>query len=331
MSDAERAMTALLGLMERLRNPDNGCPWDQKQTFATIAPYTIEEAYEVADAIEKGDPAQIRDELGDLLFQVVFHAQMARERGWFDFAQVASGIHEKLVRRHPHVFGGASIGGDAELSRNWEELKARERAEAASKRGGVGVASGVGGAAMHGRAGIAGDGVHGGSDGGVGSAIDRGADGAREVGYEGASGEISALADVPRGLPALIRAAKLGKRAGRVGFDWPDARGVREKVTEELQEVAAAVAAAGGGSSPEVVEEMGDVLFALANWSRHLKLDAEEALRAANSKFERRFRDMETLARERGLALERLSPEEWEGLWEEAKQAEREAAGARGG
>jgi MazG family protein len=280
MSEAERAMTALLELMARLRNPATGCPWDQKQTFATIAPYTIEEAYEVADAIERGDPLKIRDELGDLLFQVVFHAQMAQERGWFDFAQVASGIHEKLVRRHPHVFGGASASGEEALSKNWEELKARERAEAGG-------------------------------------------------------GEAGTLDDVPRGLPALIRAAKLGKRAGRVGFDWPDARGVREKVTEELQEVDAAVAAAGGGagagSSPEVVEEMGDVLFALANWSRHLKLDAEEALRAANSKFERRFRDMEALARERGLALERLSPEEWEGLWEEAKQAEREAAGARGG
>jgi ATP diphosphatase len=324
MSDAERAMTALLELMERLRNPHNGCPWDQKQTFATIAPYTIEEAYEVADAIEKGDPAQIRDELGDLLFQVVFHAQMARERGWFDFAQVASGIHDKLVRRHPHVFGGASVGGEAELSRNWEELKAWERAEAASKRGGAGVAG------EH-----AGDGARGGGNGGVGSAADLGTEGARAVGDAGASGEISALADVPRGLPALIRAAKLGKRAGRVGFDWPDARGVREKVTEELQEVDAAVAAwgggAGAGSSPEVVEEMGDLLFAVANWSRHLKLDAEEALRAANSKFERRFRDMEALARERGLALEQLSPPEWEGLWEEAKQAEREAAGARGG
>jgi len=307
MSDAERAMTALLELMERLRDPHNGCPWDQKQTFATIAPYTIEEAYEVADAIEKGDPAQIRSELGDLLFQVVFHAQMARERGWFDFAQVASGIHEKLVRRHPHVFGGVSVGSEAELSRSWEELKARERAEAAARRSGTG--------------------ADGGSDGGGGSA--------GVLGEAGASEAISALADVPRGLPALIRAAKLGKRAGRVGFDWPDARGVREKVTEELQEVDAAVAAAGGGagagSSPEVVEEMGDLLFALANWSRHLKLDAEAALRAANSKFERRFQDMEALARDRGLALEGLSPEEWEGLWLEAKQAEREAAGARRG
>ena len=286
MSEAERAMTALLELMARLRDPRNGCPWDQKQTFTTIAPYTIEEAYEVADAIERGDPVQIRDELGDLLFQVVFHAQMAQERGWFDFAQVAGAIHEKLVRRHPHVFGGASVAGEAELSKNWEELKARERAAVAARRG------------------VAEAGVRAGeTDGG------------------GASGEVSALADVPRGLPALIRASKLGKRAGRVGFDWPDAQGVREKVSEELREVDAAIAT---GSSAEVVEEMGDLLFAVANWSRHLKLDAEEALRAANSKFERRFRDMEDLARRRGLALEGLNPQEWEGLWQEAKFSERQ-------
>ena len=286
MSEAERAMTALLELMARLRDPRNGCPWDQKQTFATIAPYTIEEAYEVADAIERGDPVQIRDELGDLLFQVVFHAQMAQERGWFDFAQVAGAIHEKLVRRHPHVFGGASVAGEAELSRNWEELKARERAAVAARRG------------------VAEAGVR-----------------AGEADSGGAPGEVSALADVPRGLPALIRASKLGKRAGRVGFDWPDAQGVREKVSEELREVDAAIAT---GSSAEVVEEMGDLLFAVANWSRHLKLDAEEALRAANSKFERRFRDMEDLARRRGLALEGLNPQEWEGLWQEAKFSERQ-------
>jgi ATP diphosphatase len=285
MSEAERAMTALLELMARLRNPRNGCPWDQKQTFATIAPFTIEEAYEVADAIERGDPQQIRDELGDLLFQVVFHAQMAQERGWFDFAQVAGAIHEKLVRRHPHVFGDVNVAGEAELSKNWEELKAQERAAEAARRGGA-------------------------ETGGAG-----------EAGSGGAPGAVSALADVPRGLPALIRAAKLGKRAGRVGFDWPDARGVREKVSEELREVDAAIAA---GSSAEVAEEIGDLLFAMANWSRHLKLDAEEALRAANSKFERRFRDMEGLARERGLALEDLNPEEWEGLWQEAKFSERQ-------
>jgi nucleoside triphosphate diphosphatase len=261
MSEAE-AIRALIDLMARLRDPENGCPWDQKQTFATIAPYTIEEAYEVADAIGKGDPEQIRDELGDLLFQVVFHARMAEERGWFDFAQVAGSIHDKLVRRHPHVFGGKTVANEAELSRSWEEQKARER------------------------------------------------------------GNVSALEDVPRGLPALVRAAKLGKRAGRVGFDWPDARGVRDKVLEELQEVDAALAASGGSGTPAVVEEMGDLLFAVANWSRHLKFDAEEALRAANSKFERRFRAMETLARARGVALEGLSAEEWERLWQEAKNCE---------
>jgi nucleoside triphosphate diphosphatase len=262
MSDAAaRSLTALLELMARLRDPNTGCPWDQKQTFATIAPFTIEEAYEVADAIERGDPKQLRDELGDLLFQVVFHAQMAQERGWFDFAQVAAAIHEKLVRRHPHVFAGKNVHSDAELSRNWEEQKARERAAGGN--------------------------------------------------------EVSALADVPRGLPALTRAAKLGKRAGRVGFDWPEASGVRDKVLEEFGEVDAAVVS---GQSAAVVEEIGDLLFAVANWSRHLRVDAEEALRAANSKFERRFQAMESLARARGLALDGLSPEAWEGLWQEAKK-----------
>lgn len=293
MSQAERAIAALIDLMARLRDPENGCPWDQKQTFATIAPYTIEEAYEVADAIETGEPQKIRDELGDLLFQVVFHARMAEERGWFDFAQVARSIHDKLVRRHPHVFAGKAVDNESELSRNWEEQKARER------------------------------------------------------------GNVSALADVPRGLPALVRAAKLGKRAGRVGFDWPDAQGVRDKVLEELGEVDGALAAGGGdapdagsvslgvgaagnagaaggggagavgrAASPAVVEEIGDLLFAVANWSRHLQVDAEEALRAANSKFERRFGEMETFARERGLTLEGLSAPAWEHLWQQAKKCE---------
>jgi MazG family protein len=274
MSEAETAINALIALMARLRDPQTGCPWDVKQTFATVAPYTIEEAYEVADAIEKGDPTQLRDELGDLLFQVVFHARMAQERGWFDFAQVAGAIHEKLVRRHPHVFGGQNVSGEAELSRAWEEQKARERA----------------------------------------------------AGGAGGSESVSALADVPRGLPALVRAAKLGKRAGRVGFDWESAAQVRDKVLEELAEVDAALAAAAIGTtnSAAVVEEMGDLLFAVANWSRHLQFDAEEALRAANSKFERRFRDMESLARERGLSLETLSPQQWENFWAESKLRERQ-------
>ena len=260
MADAKQALENLLTLMARLRDPQHGCPWDLEQTFATIAPFTIEEAYEVADAIERGDRGQLRDELGDLLFQVVFHARMAEERGWFGFADIAGSIHDKLVRRHPHVFAGAQLAAH-ELPREWEAQKARERAQTA------------------------------GSDGG---------------------GE-GALAGVPRALPALTRAAKLGRRAARVGFDWPDARGVRDKVTEELAELDAAT----GGEAQ--AEELGDLLFAIANLSRHLGIDTEGALRAANTKFERRFARMEQLAAERRRALESLSAEEWDQLWREAK------------
>jgi ATP diphosphatase len=272
MSDPQRALEALITLMARLRDPQRGCPWDREQTFATIAPYTIEEAYEVADAIERGDHEQLRDELGDLLFQVVFHARMAEERGWFDFASVAESIHAKLVRRHPHVFAGA-VTEAQHLGREWEAHKARERAQAAA----------------HGD-------------------------------------ERGTLAGVPQALPALMRAMKLGRRAARVGFDWPDAAGARAKVAEELGELDAALAARSdaalaGVDAPnsEAADELGDVLFAVVNLSRHLHLDAEAALRAANAKFERRFRCMERLARERGLALERLSAPEWDELWREAK------------
>jgi MazG family protein len=258
MSDPQRALEALITLMARLRDPQRGCPWDRKQTFATIAPYTIEEAYEVADAIERGDRERLRDELGDLLFQVVFHARMAEERGWFDFADIAESIHAKLVRRHPHVFAGAAID-ERDLGREWEAQKAREREQAATH------------------------------------VDDRGA-----------------LAGVPGALPALSRAAKLGRRAARVGFDWPDAAGARAKVDEELGELDAA-------SDAEAGAELGDLLFAVVNLSRHLQLDAEAALRGANAKFERRFRRMERLALERGLALERLSAAEWDELWEQAK------------
>jgi ATP diphosphatase len=267
MSDAERATTALLQLMARLRDPVQGCPWDREQTFATIAPFTIEEAYEVADAIDRNDPQQLRDELGDLLFQIVFHSRMAQERGWFDFAGVATSIHDKLVRRHPHVFAGAAVEGIESQTRNWEELKARERADAASRQ---------------------------------------------------KSPDHSALADVPKALPALARAAKLGRRAARVGFDWQEPGQVRDKVIEELAEVDEALAA----NAPErVTEELGDLLFAIANWTLHLKIDPEEALRAANAKFERRFRHMESLAAADGTKLESLSPAAWEDLWRKAKQA----------
>jgi ATP diphosphatase len=276
-ADAGKAMAALIELMARLRDPQRGCPWDREQTFRTIAPYTIEEAYEVADAVERGEPGKLRDELGDLLFQVVFHARMAEEKGWFDFAAVAGGIREKLIRRHPHVFEAADAVADAgELSKVWEEQKARERAEAAR---------------------IA------------------------------AAGDHSALADVPRALPALTRAAKLGRRAARVGFDWENASQVRDKVLEEVREIEDALAdgAHSGAERPEsgppnrLAEELGDLLFAVANWGLHLDIEPEQALRAANEKFERRFRRMEALAAERGLELGALSAQEWDALWRQAK------------
>jgi nucleoside triphosphate diphosphatase len=254
VSGSEDPVVALLAVMARLRDAERGCPWDREQTFQSIAPYTIEEAYEVADAIDRNDPQALRDELGDLLFQVVFHARMAQERGWFDFPAVARAIHDKLVRRHPHVFGDVRIENAEELTKLWENAKARER----------------------------------------------GAD-------------ASVIDDIPHALPALARAAKLGRRAGTVGFDWPDAAAVRHKVAEELGELEAA-------EGDAVAEELGDVLFSVANLSRHLKVDPEEALRAANRKFEQRFRRMEALAAERGLVLGSLSPDSWEELWTEAKK-----------
>ena len=264
------AMSALLELMARLRDPQHGCPWDREQTFRTIAPYTIEEAYEVADAVERGEPRKLRDELGDLLFQVVFHARMAQEKGWFDFAAVARAIHEKLVRRHPHVFQDAGLAADVgQLSRIWEEHKARERAEAAG---------------------------------------------------DAATADHSALADVPRALPALSRAAKLGRRAARVGFDWEHPSQVRAKVLEEVREIDAELAAGADSSSASLVEELGDLLFAVANWGLHLKIDPEEALRAANAKFERRFRRMEALAAAGGSPLQTLDAAQWDVLWRQAKR-----------
>jgi len=265
------AMSALLALMARLRDPQRGCPWDREQTFSTIAPYTLEEAYEVADAVERGEPDKLREELGDLLFQVVFHARMAEEKGWFDFAQVAGGIREKLIRRHPHVFEDQEPAADAgELSRIWEEQKARERAQAAG---------------------------------------------------EGAAADHSALADVPRALPALTRAAKLGRRAARVGFDWENPSQVRDKVLEEVGEIDEALAGPGDpGDRGRLAEEVGDLLFAAANWSLHLDIDPEQALRQANGKFERRFRRMEALAAAQGAPLQGLDAAQWDALWRQAKR-----------
>lgn len=264
----------LLAIMERLRAP-NGCPWDRRQTFSSIAPYTIEEAYEVADAIERGDLQHLKEELGDLLFQVVFHAQIASEAGEFDFEAVAAAIGDKLVRRHPHVFAQIGALTAAEQSIAWEDAKAHER---------------------------------------------RAADGAPD----GAGG--GALGGVPQALPALMRAYKLSKRAARVGFDWEHAGQTADKVAEELAEVrdAANRTAADGAPAPsrEIFEEVGDLLFAAANLARKLDVDAEAALRAANAKFERRFRAMEFLAAQRGEEFAAMNLAAQERLWQEVKRGE---------
>jgi MazG family protein len=285
----------LLAIMERLRGAD-GCPWDRVQTFASIAPYTIEESYEVADAIEQGDMVHLKDELGDLLFQVVFHARIAEEAGHFDFDAVAAAICDKLVRRHPHVFGRAeapAIGIEtaqtaAVQSAAWEEIKARERAAAATSAT----------AAMSATA------------------------------PTSAAAAPSALDGVPLALPALMRAFKLSRRAARVGFDFERAQESADKVAEELAEVREAIAAANAADESDtaaprkVFEEVGDLLFAAANLARKLDVDAEAALRAANLKFERRFHGMERLAAHRGEDFGALSLAAQEALWQEVKRAD---------
>jgi nucleoside triphosphate diphosphatase len=249
-------ITPLTDIMARLRNRETGCPWDIEQNFASIAPYTIEEAYEVADAIERNDLDALKDELGDLLLQVVFHSQMASELGVFDMQDVVNGICDKMVRRHPHVFAGASANSH-EVPDNWEAIKADERS-----------------------------------------------------GDE----DNSALAGVALALPALLRAQKIQKRAARTGFDWPDQSGAREKIIEELDEVKEATSIA------HVTEEIGDLLFAVVNFARFHKVDAEFALKQASAKFERRFRDMEMSA---GDAFAGLTLDEKEALWQQAKAKEK--------
>jgi MazG family protein len=262
------ALGELLAIMARLRGVD-GCPWDREQTFATIAPYTIEEAYEVAAAVESGNMGNLRDELGDLLLQVVFHAQIASEAGHFDFQAVATSIGRKLIRRHPHVFAAAGAPRSAqEQTAVWENIKAGERS-------------------------------------------------ARAV------GAVSHLDGVPQALPALMRAEKLSKRAAYAGFDFEVAAHAGDKVAEELAEVRAAAADnAASSPTPEVIEEVGDLLFAAANLARKLNVDPEAALRAANAKFERRFRGMEALAARSGQALQNLDLDAQERLWQEFKRGE---------
>ena len=255
----------LINIMAALRTPETGCPWDLEQSFATIAPYTIEEAYEVADAIAQGNLASLKEELGDLLFQVVFHARMAEEQGAFDFNEVVQGLSDKMEARHPHVFGTHVIETAEQQTQNWEVMKAKE---SAAKR----------------------------------------------------ADDPSLLADIPLALPALMRAEKLTKRAARVGFDWPSLNEVFEKLTEEIGETQEAIAE---GDQAHIEEEIGDVLFVLANLARKAKVDPEVALRSANAKFERRFRWIEEALQRDGKSPETSSLEEMDGLWISAKRHER--------
>ncbi len=263
MSRGRTDIAELLTVMARLRDPEGGCPWDLEQDFATIAPYTIEEAYEVAEAIEHGDRDELREELGDLLFQVVYHAQMAREAGWFGFEEVVAAIVAKMIRRHPHVFADQRIATAEEQTGAWERHKAREK-----------------------------------------------------------PGRRSLLDGVSAALPALTRAVKLQRRAARAGFDWPEAGAVLEKIEEELAELRAELDA-DEGTGERVAEEMGDLLFAVANLARHLKVDPEQAARAANRKFERRFRALEQRLRRLGREPAELPLAELDELWEEVKREER--------
>ena len=255
---------SLLEVMRRLRDPVGGCPWDKEQTFATIAPYTIEESYEVADAIERRDMGDLKEELGDLLFQVVFHARIAEEQGLFDFNDVAAGMAQKLIRRHPHVFGDAGYRDADAQTVAWEETKAQER-KAKNKTG--------------------------------------------------------LLDDVPIGLPALTRAAKLTRRAARVGFDWPSVNEVVDKLDEETRELKAELTQ---NDLVKAREELGDILFVLANLARKLDVEPEDALRLTNRKFVRRFESIEAALKAQGRTPEQSDLAEMDALWNAAKHTERE-------
>jgi tetrapyrrole methylase family protein/MazG family protein/ATP diphosphatase len=258
----------LLAVMARLRDPKDGCVWDVQQTFATIAPYTVEEAYEVADAIERGDLDDLKEELGDLLLQVVFHARMAEEQGLFGFSDVAAVIADKMIRRHPHVFADTAYASLADQVDGWETIKAAERSAKAEKaQGGGGI-----------------------------------------------------LDDVPVGLPALTRAVKLTRRAARVGFEWPTAHEILDKLREEAAELEAEMDVA---DQEKIREELGDLLFVVANLARKLDVEPEDALRAANAKFVRRFRSIEAALAQRGKTPDQSDLAEMDALWNAAKAAEK--------
>lgn len=261
---SSRPIDRILAIMARLRDPQEGCPWDRQQSFATIAPHTIEEAYEVVEAIENGDRTALKDELGDLLFQVVFYAQLGREEGCFDFDAIADAIADKMERRHPHVFGTAAIADAQAQTVAWEATKAQERA---------------------------------------------------------ALGAASALDGISTALPAMTRALKLQNRAGRVGFDWPEAVQVLDKIAEEIEEVRVEIDS--GAPADRLEDEVGDVLFACVNLARKLNIDPEGALRHGNRKFERRFRSIEAALAAQGRGPAQASLDEMEALWGEAKRAEK--------
>ncbi|HTN61990.1 MAG TPA: nucleoside triphosphate pyrophosphohydrolase [Devosia sp.] len=265
-----RDIARLIEIMAALRDPDTGCPWDLVQDFSTIRHYTIEEAYEVADAIERQDFADLREELGDLLLQPIYHAQMASEAGHFDIGDVIYSITEKLIRRHPHVFGDLDANDAAAAQSRWEAIKAEERAAKAARR-----------------------------DNAVPPSV---------------------LDDVAPTLPALARAEKLTRRAARVGFDWPDLTAVTAKVSEELAEVTEAAASSNVAATHE---EIGDLLFAVANLARHAGIDAEAALRDANRKFTRRFHHVEARVRQDGLAIEAVGLDRLDGYWNEIRAADK--------
>jgi len=262
-----RDIGRLIEIMAALRTPKTGCPWDLEQSFGTISPYTIEEAYEVADAIDRGDLTDLKEELGDLLLQVVFHARMAEELGAFDFGDVVRTICEKLIRRHPHVFGEARAEDPQAVKGLWDRIKAQEKAARGGQR------------------------------------------------------EEGALAGVPAGLPALARALKLQAKAGKVGFDWNDARAVLRKIREEADEIETALAAS-EANEESAAAEVGDLLFAAVNLARHLRADPEALLRRTNRKFERRFSAIERALAARGKAPREATLAEMDALWEEAKRSE---------
>lgn len=250
----------LIEIMARLRDPEKGCPWDLKQDFRTIAPYTLEEAYEVADAIERDELHNLCGELGDLLLQIVFHAQMASEQELFDIHAVCEGINDKMIRRHPHIFAEETLDSAEEVATRWDQIKSQERQQQAK--------------------------------------------------------DSSHLHDVAKSLPALKRAQKIQRRAAHAGFDWPDIQGVWEKLAEEQAEL---IMECEGDDQQRIEEELGDLLFTCVNLSRHLKVDAEAALRGATQRFETRFRTMEGLCEQAGKVFEELDLDEKEVLWNQAK------------